>query len=284
MKKVFSTYNALCLTFILLLLGSPHHSIAQDNQIDKKLITAARLKAKGMGYNPITLYTDEKGHVVFTEGNMLSIRNGQSGIAEGDMVVNVGHRDANVAGSILKNGEYGIVKNGKFEKASDKIGGIQSSSYLWLIALVGAGLFLFIIIAIRKKRKVTTDNSETKSQAISPPKKIENKPQNKLRDVILVVDAKTLEWLKGKSRDEMIGFALNSCKVIADDVWTQIESWVQASGAVPSIFNMPGAWDPSKCAEVIHQAKSEYKNLTIAVRTGTTGFGGKIAVALCMND
>lgn len=105
-----------------------------------------------------------------------------------------------------------------------------------------------------------------------------------LKDVILIVDTKTISWLKGKARDEMIGFALNSCKVIADDVWTQIESWVQTSGAVPSIFNMPGTWDPSKCAEVVHQAKNEYKNLDIAVRTGTTGFGGKIAVALCMDN
>jgi hypothetical protein len=105
-----------------------------------------------------------------------------------------------------------------------------------------------------------------------------------LKDVILIVDTKTLEWLKGKSRDEMIGFALNSCEIIADDVWTKIESWMHKSGAVPSIFNMPGTWDPSKCSEVIHQAKKEYKNLAIAVRTGTTGFGGKIAVALCMDD
>jgi hypothetical protein len=105
-----------------------------------------------------------------------------------------------------------------------------------------------------------------------------------IKDVILVVDTKTLEWLKGKSRDEMIGFALNSCEVIADDVWIKIKSWMQTSGAVPSIFNMPGTWDPSKCAEVILQAKKEYKDLEIAVRTGTTGFGGKIAVALCMDD
>lgn len=105
-----------------------------------------------------------------------------------------------------------------------------------------------------------------------------------LKDVILIVDTKTISWLKGKSRNEMIGFALSSCEVIADDVWTQIGSWMQTSGAVPSIFNMPGTWDPSKCAEVIHQTKNEYKNLDIAVRTGTTGFGGKIAVALCMDD
>jgi len=32
----------------------------------------------------------------------------------------VGHRDANVAGTVLKKGEYGIVKNGKFEKASEQ--------------------------------------------------------------------------------------------------------------------------------------------------------------------
>ncbi len=108
--------------------------------------------------------------------------------------------------------------------------------------------------------------------------------KDNLKDTILIVDAKTLEWLKGKSRDEMLGFALNSCKAIADDVWTNIESWMQTSRAEPSIFSMPGTWDRSKCAGVIYETKPEYKNLAIAVRTGTTGFGGKIAVALCMDD
>ncbi|MFO8085672.1 MAG: hypothetical protein R6U27_15295, partial [Desulfobacterales bacterium] len=98
MKRFFCICNGLFIIFILLLLCSPIHSIAQDEQIDSKLITEARSKAKRMGHNPITLYTDENGHVVFTQGNMLTIRNGQSGIAEGDMVVNVGQRDANVAG------------------------------------------------------------------------------------------------------------------------------------------------------------------------------------------
>ena len=180
MKELFSTSSSLFFIIIMLLLGMPDHSIAQDNHIDNKLITAARSKANGMGHNPITLYTDENGHVVFTAGNMLTIRNGQSGIAEGDMVVNVGHRDANVAGTVLKKGEYGIVKNGKFEKASDKIGDVRNSSYLWLIALVGAGFVLFIVITKLKKRKVISDNSRIQPQAIvSPPEKVEKKPQIK---------------------------------------------------------------------------------------------------------
>jgi hypothetical protein len=177
MKERLNIYIPLFIILNLIFLGFPQHLIAQDNQIDNKLITAARSKANGMGHNPITLYTDENGHVVFTEGNMLTIRNGKSGIAEGDMVVNVGQRDSNVAGTILKKGEYGVVvKNGKFEKASDRIGEIRRSSYLWLIVLVGIGSMVFFVIAKRKKRNITSDNSRIQPQAISSSEKLENKP------------------------------------------------------------------------------------------------------------
>jgi len=70
----------LCFTIILLVLVSPDKSLTQEKEIDSNLISAAISKAKSLGYNPITLYADETGHIVLTEGNIFTIGGGQFSI------------------------------------------------------------------------------------------------------------------------------------------------------------------------------------------------------------
>ena len=129
MKKFFGFYSLLVSLPILIILAcsacsyqkdsklaAPHYSIPQDNQTDDKLITAARQKAKDLGYNPIICYTDENGKERMA--GQMTIRNNEFVIVEGDMVINLGNREFTAAGTILKKGEYCIFINGICEKAS----------------------------------------------------------------------------------------------------------------------------------------------------------------------
>lgn len=115
------------------------------------------------------------------------------------------------------------------------------------------------------------------------PKSESKEVMKMLKDVIVVIDTTTANWIKSKnfSKQEVIGFALETCSMIADDVWPDIQSWMNSSGFVPSIFGMPSIWDKSKIPNVVRDVRGDIYS-EMAVRTGSTAFGGKVAVVLCM--
>lgn len=119
MKRIRRMFIFLLLISIFSLLSIPLYSFSEEMQFDQELVDAGKQKAQKMGYNPLCIYLDKNGSM-FTKGK-IAIRNNRATLVDGDMVINVGEYDATVWGTILKKGEYGVIKNGKLGKAKDII-------------------------------------------------------------------------------------------------------------------------------------------------------------------
>lgn len=113
-------YKLLVFVSIFAFITIPFYSFAENNKFDQKLIDVGKQKAKKKGHNPVCIYADKNGGIYITQSKF-AIRNNQATFIDGDMVINVGKEDASVWGAILKNAEYGIIKNGKLEKGDDLI-------------------------------------------------------------------------------------------------------------------------------------------------------------------
>jgi hypothetical protein len=120
MKMFRSMFKLLVFVSIFNLIAMPLYSFAEDNQFDQKLVDAGKQKAKQMGHNPVCIFVNKNESIVITQ-SLFTIKNSQATFVDGDMVINVGKDDATIWGTILKEGEYGIIKNGKLEKGKDLI-------------------------------------------------------------------------------------------------------------------------------------------------------------------
>ena len=120
MKMFRSMFKLLVFVSIFNLIAMPLYSFAEDNQFDQKLVDAGKQKAKQMDHNPVCIFVNKNGNIVITQ-SLFTIKNSQVTFVDGDMVINVGKDDATIWGTILKEGEYGIIKNGKLEKGKDLI-------------------------------------------------------------------------------------------------------------------------------------------------------------------
>jgi hypothetical protein len=90
-------------------------------EADESIVSAGIEKAKEMGFNPIPVYTDEKGKIIIVPGTLFSIRNGQWSLVNGDMLINVGNHPVPAEKITLNKGEYAVVQNGKIEKQSGSL-------------------------------------------------------------------------------------------------------------------------------------------------------------------
>jgi hypothetical protein len=54
-------------------------------------------------------------------------------------------------------------------------------------------------------------------------------------NVWAVVDAHTISWLKQKTREEAIVFAIQVCEVIAYDIYSAIKEWMDRDKCFPAI-------------------------------------------------
>jgi len=121
----FRKWTGISLLAIISLMFSilVSQSLAGETaKADENIIRAGREKARQMGFNPIPVYVDEKGEIIIVSGTQFSIRNGKWVLDNGDMLINAGDRPLPIAGgSVLKKGEYGVVKNYKLKKFQDNL-------------------------------------------------------------------------------------------------------------------------------------------------------------------
>lgn len=115
--KRTSSINVLLL---FLIFFAPAVS-GENIKLNDVLIQAAREKATQNGLNPIPLYVDENGEVAIVPGTLFSMRDGSWVPVDGDMLINVGKRPAQIEDSVLGRGEYAIVQNGRVEKQPDSL-------------------------------------------------------------------------------------------------------------------------------------------------------------------
>ena len=120
MNMLCHIYRLLVFVSILGFIIIPLYSFAEANQFDQQIINAGKQRAEQMGHNPVCIYTNKTGGISITQSKF-AIRQGKVKFIHGDMVINVGKEDVTVMETILKKGEYGIIKNDKLEKGKDLI-------------------------------------------------------------------------------------------------------------------------------------------------------------------
>ena len=108
-----------------------------------------------------------------------------------------------------------------------------------------------------------------------------------IKNVWAVVDGKTIDFLKTKSREEQFAFGINVAKEIADEVYPPIQKWMDKNRCMVSIM-MINPFVSDQVVEFIkkeagtspenQQALKQCKNFYM--RTGKTGFGGDVAIVI----
>lgn len=90
-------------------------------EIRETIRIAGIKKAKALGRKPIILANSKQGTVIF-QGSEFSRNNGQFAFTAGNLVVNAGDQPQTVLGTVLKQGECGVVnKTGKCTKLEGRI-------------------------------------------------------------------------------------------------------------------------------------------------------------------
>jgi hypothetical protein len=106
-----------------------------------------------------------------------------------------------------------------------------------------------------------------------------------LENVYLVVDDKIVKFLQSRNRSEIVSFTGSCIKGVASDVVNDVANWQSRRSALPSVVMLPGPFLPGKIPEFLstncgRDHSWSLDNCDIAVKTGTTTFGGKFAVCL----
>lgn len=100
-----------------------------------------------------------------------------------------------------------------------------------------------------------------------------------LKDVIIVVDNGTADWLKSKSTQEKAEFGLSVARVVADDKLTEIQEWVRVYNRLPKITKSIGALNTDNAVKTVNQYFGNYSEFL--TRSGSTKFGGRVYIILC---
>lgn len=96
--------------------------------LPERIRIAAIAKAKELGFEPVILTRSKEDTIVLMQGSVFTEQNGRFVVVEGNLVANAGEKPENVFGTVLKQGEYGLIKNGKCEKQPDALASHDSKS------------------------------------------------------------------------------------------------------------------------------------------------------------
>ncbi|MCX6874601.1 MAG: DUF4870 domain-containing protein [Verrucomicrobia bacterium] len=109
-----------------------------------------------------------------------------------------------------------------------------------------------------------------------------------LKNVYLVVDGTTAQFLRSRRQSEVIDFTVSCIRGIAGEVVNDVVAWMDRAHAVPSVVQLPGAFSSGRIAEFLSENCGcdhgwSMSNSAVMVKTGQTTFGGSFAVCLVTN-
>lgn len=87
--KAGKSLGLIFVIFFIFYALSGKSMAGKSAEADESIVSAGIEKAKEMGFNPIPVYTDEKGEIIIVPGTLFSIRNGKWSLVNGDMLINV---------------------------------------------------------------------------------------------------------------------------------------------------------------------------------------------------
>ena len=103
--------------------GTPAAKTPEGEKAHRERIRIAALKkAAELGYKPVIMIRTPQGTVGLLPGSEFTEVRGRFTLVDGNMVVNAGQKPENVLGTILHQGEYGHITDGKCTKLPGILG------------------------------------------------------------------------------------------------------------------------------------------------------------------